>query len=136
MTISAGYREIEHTADWELEAWAPNMNALFEQAARGMYSLAATMLDSGPRLTRSLELPGSDPERMLVSFLNELLFVGEQDRIGFDTFVLEVSEQGLHAELAGAPLASQAKEIKAVTYHNLAIRKTGRGVEVRIVFDV
>jgi SHS2 domain-containing protein len=36
----AGYREREHTADWELEVWAPDLPRLLEQAARGMYRLA------------------------------------------------------------------------------------------------
>jgi SHS2 domain-containing protein len=36
----------------------------------------------------------------------------------------------------GAPIQTQSKEIKAVTYHNLEIRETSRGLEVSIVFDV
>ena len=40
METTAGYRELEHTADWALEFWAPNFTELLEQAARGMYSLA------------------------------------------------------------------------------------------------
>jgi len=40
------------------------------------------------------------------------------------------------AEVAGAPIESIAKEIKAVTYHNLAVRETARGLETTIVFDV
>jgi SHS2 domain-containing protein len=43
-------------------------------------------------------------------------------------------------ELAGSVLGGRApelqKHIKAVTYHDLAIRETGRGLEVTIVFDV
>jgi SHS2 domain-containing protein len=42
----------------------------------------------------------------------------------------------LHASLEGAQLVSIDKEIKAVTYHNIAIKKTPRGLQVRIVFDV
>jgi SHS2 domain-containing protein len=38
--------------------------------------------------------------------------------------------------LYGAPILSMDKAIKAVTFHNLQIQKTRRGVEVEIVFDV
>ncbi|MFC2053874.1 archease, partial [Chloroflexota bacterium] len=31
----AGFREIEHTADWELEVWAPDILELLKQAAIG-----------------------------------------------------------------------------------------------------
>ena len=43
----AGYRELEHTADWELEAWADDLPGLLEQAARGMYALSGVRLDGG-----------------------------------------------------------------------------------------
>jgi SHS2 domain-containing protein len=38
--------------------------------------------------------------------------------------------------MLGAPVESQGKEIKAVTYHNLVIQKTQQGFETTIVFDV
>lgn len=131
-----GCREIEHTADWELEVWAPNLSALFEQAARGMYMLAGTRLQTSPRLKRELQLRMSDTESLLVSFLTELLYFGEQDGVGFDEYQLTLQEYELKAVLWGAPIAQQNKEIKAVTYHKLAIRQTPRGQEVNIVFDV
>jgi SHS2 domain-containing protein len=132
----AGFRELEHTADWELEVWAPDLISLLEQAARGMYTLAGARLSDGPRRVRQLDLPMNDPESLLVSFLAELLFLGEQESLVFDTFDLAIEQNRLHAHLVGAPLVSIDKEIKAVTYHNLAIQKTSRGLQVRIVFDV
>jgi SHS2 domain-containing protein len=132
----AGFRELEHTADWELEAWAPDLPALLEQSARGMYALAGARLQAGPRLDRRLDLPMKDPESLLVTFLAELLFLEEQDGLAFDAFNLHIEGELLHASLRGAQLVSIDKEIKAVTYHNLAIQKTPRGLEVKIVFDV
>ena len=132
----AGFREIEHTADWELAVWAPDLPALLEQAARGMYTLSGTRLLPGQRQVRAFTLPDNDPESLLVSFLSELLWLGEQDGLGFDRFSLEIAGECLNANLEGAPIAARSKEIKAITYHKLAIRKTGRGLEVNIVFDV
>ena len=132
----AGFRELEHTADWELEAWAPDLPALLEQSARGMYALAGVRLPAGARLDRRLDLPMRDPESLLVTFLAELLFLEEQDGLAFDAFNLQIEGELLHASLGGAQLVSIDREIKAVTYHNLAIQKTPRGLEVKIVFDV
>jgi len=42
----------------------------------------------------------------------------------------------LHAELSGDEVQNIAKEIKAVTYHNLRVRQTAQGYQVNIVFDV
>lgn len=133
---NAGYREIEHTADWELEVWAPDFPSLLEQAAMGMYSLAGTRLAPGPRTTRMLSLAGMDDESTLVSFLNELVWLGESEGLGFDQFEISRVGDRISAHLSGAAIESQSKEIKAVTYHKLLIRKSHRGLEVNIVFDV
>ena len=135
-TSTAGYREIEHTADWELHIWAPDLTSLLEQAARGMYALSNTRLAAGTRLTRHFEIPFTDRESLLVDFLSELLFYGEDEEIAFDEYQLDFDGFSLAARVGGAPIEEQSKEIKAVTYHRLEVRKTGRGLEVNIVLDV
>lgn len=132
----AGFREVEHTADWELEVWAPDFASLLEQSARGMYKLAGVRLLPEPRLTEELRLHAEDRESMLVDFLSELLFLGEVNHEGFDQYDLQLDDKVLSARLGGARIAEQAKEIKAVTYHKLKIEKTDAGLQVNIVFDV
>jgi SHS2 domain-containing protein len=136
MENSAGYRELEHTADWQLEVWAPNYIALLEQAARGMYHLSGARALSGAGKVLTFRLPPADLETMLVAFLAELLYYQEQEGLVFDTFNLSLEGAALQAELHGLPLAGLDKEIKAVTYHKLQIRHTQRGLQARIVFDV
>ncbi len=135
------YEELSHSADWALHAWAADMELLFEECAKGMNALSGTRLAETPRLRRSLSFTGQDMESLLVSFLSELVFIAEQERLGFDEFELKIRNGGpqscsLSAALGGARIVSQDKAIKAVTYHNLHIRRTGRGCEVELVFDV
>jgi SHS2 domain-containing protein len=133
----AGYQEIEHTADWQLKAWAVDIPHLFEQAALGMYDLSGVQLAPEPRVTQDLSLDAPDREILLVDFLSELLYLGETENLGFDDFDLQVEDAVLHAKIKGATIQSQTKEIKAVTYHNLKIEKGPDDVwEVNIVFDV
>jgi SHS2 domain-containing protein len=127
---------VEHTADWELEVWGEDQSALLEQAARGMYHLMGIELDVEPRQHRRLELATGDREQLVVEFLVELLYLAESERLAFDRFELEVAGHRLRAGLKGARIQTQAKEIKAVTYHRLEVRDTARGLETRIVFDV
>jgi SHS2 domain-containing protein len=133
---ASGFCEIEHTADWELLVWAPSMELLLECAARGMNSLAGMHLRESPRIERDFHIDAADPETRLVSFLSELLYLGELEGLGFDDFQLAIEGDILSAVISGAPIASIDKEIKAVTYHELEIIKTPRGMEVKIVFDV
>ena len=136
MENSAGYRELEHTADWELEVWAPDFTALLVQAARGMYHLSGARTHPGTGIVHTFRLPPADLETMLVAFLAELLYYQEEQGLVFDTFNLSLEDDGLHAELHGLPLAGLDKEIKAVTYHKLQIQPTQPGLQTRIVFDV
>jgi SHS2 domain-containing protein len=131
-----GYREIEHTADWMLEVWAPDLPALLEQAARGMYALSGVKLALGDRRNITLELDFLDPESLLVRFLGELLYYADQESLGFDGFQIQVEGTHMDALLSGSTIISRDKEIKAVTYHYLEIRSTDQGLEARVVFDV
>jgi len=134
---STGYREVEHTADWEIEVWAPDLPSLLVQAAEGMYALTGTELQEKPRITREVTIEADDLEGLLVGFLSELLFFTETDQVGFDEYDLDrLDDHSLRAQLRGAAVASQTKEIKAVTYHNLTVRQTERGLSANIVFDV
>lgn len=131
-----GYEEISHTADWSLRAWADDFERLLAESARGMYWLAGVELAEGPREKREFEVEGPDEEDFLVSFLTELVYYAEQEKVGFDGFDIQTKNGRLKVEVQGAPLKSLTKEIKAVTYHNLKIERTSRGVEAEIVFDV
>jgi SHS2 domain-containing protein len=131
-----GFIEIEHTADWALKVWAPNLEVLFSQAAQGLYWLMEIELAPGPRVERVMEVDGMDAESRLVNFLSELLYLGESEGLGFDQFEVSFQEDRLRAEARGAPMIVRKKEIKAVTYHNLAIRRAEGQYIVTIVFDV
>jgi SHS2 domain-containing protein len=138
MTLSGtgGFQEQPHTADWALDVWAPDLIGLLQQAARGMYVLMHARLQPEPREAYRFEIAAPDRETLLVTFLSELLYFTQRDDVGFDTFDLVLQADRLVAAIEGAPIESIAKEIKAVTFHNLAVRGTERGLEATIVFDV
>ena len=132
-----GFREHPHTADWELEVWAPNLPSLLEQAARGMYALSGMRLEASPSREYSIALHSADAESLLVRFLTELLWVEQEQKLGFADFSIKVEDDcDLRADLRGSTIANLDKEIKAVTYHNLAVETTSLGLRVNIVFDV
>ena len=133
---TGGFQEQPHTADWALAVWAPVMIELLRQAAHGMYALMHARLQNEPRETYRFEIATPDRETLLVTFLAELLYFTQRDEIGFDRFELTQEDERLIVEAEGAPIESIAKEIKAVTYHNLVVRDTERGLEATIVFDV
>lgn len=137
MTIRvAGFEEIEHTADWSLRVWGPDLANLLQQAAKGMLELSGIRLIAGKRQDREFIVEATDAEGLLVNFLGELLHILDQEGLAFDEYELIAAENVVRAKLKGAPVMARNKEIKAVTYHNLRIERKSAGLEAIIVFDV
>ena len=135
--LANSFEEIEHTADWAYRVRGQNLTQLFIQAALGLYSLVGMELASGERITRLIQLKAIDYESLLVAWLNELLFFHESESLGFEQIEIQhLNETTIQAKVTGAPTQQWLKDIKAVTYHNLAIRETESGLEVTLVLDV
>ena len=134
-----GFREIAHTADLEIQVWGENLTSLFQQAAQGLYHLARVEIISSPKnfSVRSVHVEGIDWEDVLVTYLDELLYLLEEENLAFMESDLEIKDKYiLEGQLKGTDINTQGQGIKAVTYHNLKIKETKSGVETNIVFDV
>jgi SHS2 domain-containing protein len=132
----ADFREIEHTADWEIEAWAPNMTQLIEQTARGMYGFINPVLADNIRVLRFIKVISTDYEGVIIKFLNELLFLLEQEGLAFDEYKIALDGFSMIAEVKGAKVFQNYKQIKAVTWHKIAVLQKEGSLTIRIVFDV
>ena len=131
------FEEIEHTADWAYRVRGSNLTELFIQAAKGLYFLVGMEITAGAKTTRSIEVQAIDRESLLVAWLNELLYFHESENLGFEQLEIQyLDETSLIAKVTGAPTQQWLKDIKAVTYHNLAIRQTASELEVTLVLDV
>ena len=131
-----GFEEVPHTADWSLRVWADDLPMLLAESARGMYWLAGAELAKSPRVKKTFKAEEPDGESLLVAFLSELVYYAEQDHMGYDNFEISIKNDRLKVVMEGASLQSLSKTIKAVTWHKLEIRKSARGLEVELVFDV
>jgi SHS2 domain-containing protein len=138
MSSPAGFDVVDHTADWSLRVYGPDLAALFEQAALGMAGLLVgdlAMVDDG--VERPFTFDEFDTETLLVEWLSELAYWAETERLIFTQFHFEaIDETSLQVTARGGHVTELQKHIKAVTFHNLAITPTTTGLETTIVFDV
>lgn len=136
--MEARFETIEHTADWAIRVYGRDLGEILAQAAHGMNSLLVEGVTAVARThRRALTLEAYDAETLLVDWLSELAYWAESERLIFPQFELTVrDETKLAADLRGGPVPALAKHIKAVTYHNLAIRRRDGGLTAAIVFDV
>jgi SHS2 domain-containing protein len=136
-TPLSGFEEVEHTADWAYRIWAPDHQTLFLQAVAGLYALVDAEFATSPQATHSIALQGVDYESLLVAWLNEILHFRDSENLGFTELnITHLDAHTLHATLTGSPVQQWKKDIKAATYHNLAITPTATGFEATIVVDV
>jgi SHS2 domain-containing protein len=133
-----GFEEVEHTADRALRIFGINLRELMISAAQGMTQLmVGNASEISTEIEKSIELQAVDAESLLVEWLSELAYWAETEMLIFKKFrITDVSATRLQATVSGGKATELEKHIKAVTYHNLEIIQTPKGLEVTIVFDV
>jgi SHS2 domain-containing protein len=131
------YLEIEHTADRALQVWGNDLPDLFVGAARGMYSLMADLDGLVATGWRGVRLDAWDRESLLVGWLNELLFLTEAEGLLFVECDIEsLTDTALVARVGGGRALPTKAQIKAATFHNLALVRDENGWSTVITFDV
>jgi len=133
-----GFEEVEHTADKALRIFGTNLPDLFLSAAVGLTHLMGVDLSGiSTEIGKSIELEAIDAESLLVEWLSELAYWAESEMLVFKEFrIQKATATQLRAKILGGKTSTLQKHIKAVTYHNLKIKKTSEGLEATIVFDV
>jgi SHS2 domain-containing protein len=133
---ATGYEEVEHTADLALRVWGNDFFSLLDHAAKGLYHLAGITSTESIPVEWTLRLKNGSKECVLVDFLNELLFLIEENGIILDQFQINSSYENLEIKAAGYRCDRIDRSIKAVTFHNLEVRATESGLETTITFDI
>jgi SHS2 domain-containing protein len=117
------------------------MKAAFANAALGMFSLMTDIGKVKDTISRDVEVTADDRNDLLVSWLNELLFICEVERMLFKRFdILTLDETTLKARCYGEkidPKRHKIKiEIKAATYHMIRIEEKQNLTRVQVLFDI
>ncbi len=106
------YEVFEHTADVGLHAYGSTLSELFIHAAQGMESLMVA------------------PEQVRALVSREIAATGHDD----------VAESRVQGRAFGEPYDARRHElssaIKAVTWHEAAVERTGEGYRASIIFDI
>ncbi len=131
------YEEVEHTADWAFRVRGRSLQELFANAAHAMFSLERSVEMGKHDLVREVEVDGADRETLLVNWLNELLYLGQEYREAYGRVdILEINDGHLRALVHGRHEDEAQRYIKAVTFHNLELKCGSNGWEATLVLDV
>ena len=135
------YETFEHTADLGLRVRAETEEALFADAARGLFSMIVPELDSvRPKQTREFNIAGRERDYLLFDWLNELLYTFDTERILFSQFDVRFTAEGLAATARGEPYDAEVHrldhEVKAITYHGLRLARETDGWLAEVIVDI
>ena len=132
---------LEHTADVGLRIHGRTLPELFENAASGLMALAIEPQDIRPAERLPLSATASDAEQLLVNWLSEILYHMDAEGWAFARFAIHrcgttaVEGEGW-GERRSLASRSRSVAVKAVTYHQLAVRETPGAWEAVVYFDI
>lgn len=135
------YRQIDHTADVGLRITADSAPALFSEAAKGMFSLIVRGKPTLATETRNIRVQAHDWESLLVDWLRELLYLWHSENRRFCEVVSwTVAAHAISAVVQVDTINPASHvirgEIKAVTYHQIAVETDARRWTAQVIFDV
>jgi len=130
---------IDHTADIGMIAYGRELKEAFANAAYAMFTLIADLEGVKEVACRQIEVQARDQESLLVSWLNELLYLFDVEETIFCRFeITQLDENNLKAKGWGEKLDrarhSLKAGVKAATYHMLKIEKDN-GYKIWVIFD-
>ena len=135
---------IDHTADIGIAAYGKTKREVFINAAKGMFEIiSGDTKNLKENFYDKIELEADNLEGLLFAWLNELLYISETKLVILSKFkIKELSDFQIEAEVRGIKINRLGhkieKEIKAVTYHRLEIKKDEESGlwSAQVIFDI
>ncbi len=136
-----GFEFIEHEGEMGVYCWGGSLEALFQAAAEGLYTIMRSSFTLLDRVDRTIELKEEAVDLLLRAFLAELVFYESVERLIFPLFHFsEITSTHLFCRARGGhydphhePLE---REVKAVTYYRLSVEKRDARWEAIYIVDV
>lgn len=139
--MSKSYEVFEHTADIGIQAYGRTLDELFIAAAQGVESVMVEPEQIKCITSREVDVEGHDRLSLLISWLNELIFLFDTEYLLFSTFEIatmtDIRLSGrAYGEIYDRERHDLGSAVKAVTWHEAAISKHEDGYRARLILDL
>jgi SHS2 domain-containing protein len=138
----ARFEILEHTADVGIRAEAVDLSGVFEQATLGLLDIVGTWAPGREAAEQvELDVEADDLGALLVDWLGEVLYLGDsRDAVVTSLDMAGVTQRRAAGRLGMAPREDATYEggtqVKAITYHRLAVEQTEDGWSATVYVDV
>lgn len=137
------YRDDIAISDCAVEVWGDTLADLLATAASALAGLMAEPGAIAERRTAEVALAAEAPDRLLVDWLDELLFLKDRDRAIYPRAEVRVSESPpyalaatLHGDVVDPARTRRGMDVKAVTLHRLSVERADGGWHGHFVLDL
>jgi len=136
--MESGFEYLDHTADVGIRAWGPTLEEAFARAVEGLVAYMVDVSDARAVGAARLVVEGESPERLLFRLLDETLdllqsrlYVVTRAKVRFEAGRVVADVEG---EAWDAARHGHVHEVKAITFHDLEVRRDPP--EVRVIVDI
>lgn len=132
------YKILKHPSDLKLKVFGKTKEELLINALEGMFlSMKPKIKKSQRTIKREFQIKSLDFPSLLIDFLSEALYLSDlYNEVYLEAEIKHLGDKRIEGKFLGKKIESIDLEIKAVTYHNLKIRKTNQHWEAVILFDI
>ena len=127
------YKFLEHKADAKFQAYGKTLKEQFQNALEAM-TFIITDNKIKPKITKKIEIQGTDKKNLLLNFLEEILFLIDTEQFIPAKADVKIKGLNLTATLKGDNIRNYEtkSDIKAITYNQMEITKN----HVQVVCDI
>lgn len=135
------FRVLGHTADIGFEAFGQTRGEVFANAGRALQNLMVDLELILPRDEIEIEVNGADAESLLVNWLSDILYrIDGEGRLFHDFEIRSITDRSILAVSRGESF-NRARhpvnlQVKAITYHQLALAETAEGWRAQVYVDI
>lgn len=137
---SGGWEHFDHRADIGIRGFGGTTAEAFEQCALSMMALVTDLSLINTESVIDISCKESDPELLLVDWLNGVIFEMVTRKMIFGRFEVSIKEGSLRGKAWGEPIDIKrhqpAVEIKGATYTELALYQDAERWIAQCVVDV
>jgi len=135
------YRFVDHTADIAFEVEAESLANLIKEASMAFYDAFTYIEMLDETLVREIEISEKDPDRLLFSWLNELLYLFDAEHFAGKKIEIVVDTSDtivVRGKILGDWLNPEKVKLepKAITLHNFKVEKRDGRWYAFVIVDI
>ncbi len=135
------FRVLEHTADVGFEAIGATREEAYVNAARALQNLSVDLDSIAAREEIAISVEGENAAELLVNWLSQILYLFDAEGWVFHDFDLRRLEDRALDAVARGEEFDRARhhvklQVKAITYHQLALEQTPQGWRAQVYVDI